>query len=76
MADCQFGADCVIVNFTLDGFAPTGEYVCEFDDGSRFVFRYIGDGAEDACATSGATPSITIEVDGLRSATITRDSVR
>lgn len=73
--DCRFGAECLVASFTLDGFASTGEYVCEFDDGSRFIFRYIGDGADDACSTSGSSPSITIEVDGVRSATITRESV-
>jgi hypothetical protein len=72
--DCRFGAACVIAGFTLEGFEPTGEYVCEFDDGSRFVFRYVGNGAQDACAVSGPSPSITIEVDGVRSATITRES--
>lgn len=73
--DCRFGADCLIAGFELDGFPSTGEYICEFDDGSRFTFRYIGDGGDDACATSGSSPSITIEVDGVRSATITRTSL-
>ncbi len=69
--DCRFGAACVIAGFELVGLPPAGEYVCEFDDGSRFAFRYTGGGADDACATSGPAPSITIEVDGVRSATIT-----
>lgn len=71
--NCRFGADCVIASFTLDGFDPSGEYVCEFGDGSRFTFRYVGEGADDACSTGGPNPSITIEVDGVRSATVTRD---
>lgn len=71
--DCRFGADCVIASFSAIGFASEGEYVCEFGDGSRFTFRYAGGGAIDACSTSGANPSITIEIDGVRSATITRD---
>ena len=72
--DCKFGAECVIVGFTLVGFPSTGDYVCEFGDGSRFTFRYIGGGADDACSTSGESPSITIEVDGVRSLTATRES--
>jgi hypothetical protein len=72
--DCRFGAQCVIASFTLEGFPPTGEYVCEFDDGTRFTFRYVDAGADDACAISGPSPSITIEVDGVRSATITREA--
>lgn len=71
--DCRFGADCVIASFSAIGFASEGDYVCEFGDGSRFTFRYAGGGAIDACSTSGADPSITIEIDGVRSATITRD---
>ncbi len=73
--NCSFGTDCLIASFLLVGFPTRGEYVCEFDDGSRFTFRYIGDGADDACARSGSAPSITIEVDGVRSATLTRDSL-
>lgn len=72
---CRYGDDCLIADFGLSGdFALTGEYVCEFEDGSRFVFRYAGGGAEDACATGGDDPSITIEVDGVRSPTVTRET--
>lgn len=71
--ECRFGSDCLIASFTLVGFAAEGDYVCEFGDGSRFAFRYVGDAATDACATSGL--SITIEVDGLRSETLTRASL-
>jgi hypothetical protein len=72
--ECRFGADCVIASFSAVGFPDQGDYVCEFDDGSRVTFRYAGGGALDACATSGAAPSITIEIDGVRSATITREA--
>ncbi|NNE10642.1 MAG: hypothetical protein HKN41_00165, partial [Ilumatobacter sp.] len=73
--ECSFGSDCLIAGFGLDGdFSLSSEYVCEFEDGSRFVFRYAGGGAEDACAASGENPSITIEVDGVRSPTITREA--
>ena len=71
---CRFGPNCLIASFRLDGFPREGNYICEFRDGTRVTFRYVGDGAEDACAASGRNPSITIEVDGVRSATITRES--
>ena len=73
--DCRFGSDCLIASFSAVGFPTEGDYVCEFEDGTRFTFRYAGGGALDACSTAGASPSITIEVDGVRSATITRDTV-
>ena len=72
IGECRFGTECLIAGFTLVGFPSEGTYVCEFDDGSRFEFRYLGDGADVACATSG--DAITIEVDGVRSATATRES--
>ena len=65
----------MIAGFRIVEFVGSGEYVCEFDDGSRFVFRYVGDGADDACARSGPAPTITIEVDGIRSATVSRESL-
>ncbi len=70
--DCRFGVDCVIASFSAIGFPAEGDYVCEFSDGTRFTFRYAGGGALDACATSGESASITIEIDGVRSATLTR----
>lgn len=72
--ECRYGAACVIASFTVEGLPVDGGYVCEFEDGSRFNFRYRGGGADDACAASGPNPSITIEVDGVRSATVTRES--
>ena len=70
---CSFGDDCLIADFAVLGFdAPTREFVCEFADGSRYTFRFDGDGADRACATSAADGAITIEVDGVRSETITR----
>lgn len=70
---CRFGDECLVVGFTITGFdgSPT-EYVCEFDDGERFVFTFVGDGAEVACATGSPTATITVEVAGVRSETISR----
>ena len=70
---CRFGDDCLIVGFTIAGFAGAPqEYVCEFEDGSRFTFRFDSGGVVDACATGSAAAAITVEVDGVRSATVTR----
>jgi hypothetical protein len=73
--DCKHGADCVIVGFELIEFgAPQSQYTCEFADGSRFTFNFGGPGVTEACSASGPSPSITVEVAGVRSATVTRAS--
>lgn len=70
---CRFGDECLVVGFRISGFDGTsGDYVCEFEDGSRFTFSFLGDGAETACATGSETAEITVEVDGVRSETVTR----
>jgi hypothetical protein len=60
----------LIAGFTIERFDthPT-HYVCEFADGSRYTYRFGHGGAEYACATGDPNSSITIEVDGIRSAT-------
>lgn len=74
--DCRFGSDCLVVGFSIDGFdAPPAEYVCEFADGERVTFGFAGDGAETACSARSAAPSITIEVAGVRSNTVTPDDL-
>ena len=76
IGDCRFGTDCLIAGFTVAGFetAPS-QYVCEFADGSRIEFRFGGDGVDTACATGSADAAITIDVEGVRSETVTRASV-
>jgi hypothetical protein len=70
---CRFGDDCLVVGFRLEGFPnPPAEYVCEFDDGTRFTFRFDSQGVETACATGRAGAAITVEVDGVRSQAVTR----
>ena len=76
LGPCRFGDECLIVGFTIEGFAGSPqEYVCEFEDGSRFTFRFDSGGVDDACATGSAGAAITVEVDGVRSGTVTRDDV-
>lgn len=70
---CRFADECLIVGFRIEGFASRPqEYVCEFEDGSRFTFRFDSDGVDEACATGSASAAITVEVAGNRSETITR----
>ena len=70
---CKFGNDCLIADFEIREFeTPQDEFVCEFENGSRYTFRFDGAGATGACATSAAGATITIEVGGVRSETITR----
>ena len=76
LGPCRFGDDCLIVGFTIEGFSTSPqEYVCEFEDGSRFTFRFDSGGVADACATGTADAAITVEIDGVRSVTVTRDDV-
>ena len=70
---CRFGPNCLIVDFTIEEFpAQPTEFVCEFRDGSRFTFRFESQAVEGACSTSDAVGTIVVEIDGVRSATITR----
>jgi hypothetical protein len=68
---CKFGNSCLTAGFRVIGF-PSGEkeYVCEFRDGSRYTYKFGARTVEYACATGARGDSITIEVDGVRSATI------
>ena len=74
--DCRFGSDCLVVGFTIAGFdgAPS-EYICEFADGERVSFTFGGDGAATACSARSAAPSITVEVAGVRSNTVSPDDL-
>jgi hypothetical protein len=70
---CPFGPDCLLAGFTIENFdrQPT-RYVCEFQDGSRYTYRFGTDGVSYACSTRNPRGAITIEVDGVRSNTLTR----
>jgi hypothetical protein len=73
VAPCRFGDECLIVGFRIEGFTTRPqEYACEFDDGSRFTFRFDSDAVDDACATGNTDAAITIEIEGVRSDTVTR----
>jgi len=68
---CRFGDPCLIAGFRVIGF-PSGdkEYVCEFRNGSRYTYKFGATTVDYACATGARADSITIEVDGVRSATL------
>lgn len=67
---CDFGSECLLAGFALHNFnSQPSEFVCEFSDGSRYSFRFTRQEVERACATGDPNDSITIEVDGVRSAT-------
>lgn len=69
---CGAAPDCLVVSFTIDGFASRPEtFVCEFASGRRFEFRFSGDGVDRACATNDVPDSIVVEVGGLRSDPVT-----
>lgn len=71
---CRFGSNCLVAGFELHGFdAGSREFVCEFASGRRYTFSATTTSVDYACATGKADDSITIEVDGVRSDTITRD---
>ena len=70
---CNFGAECLLAGFALHDFdSQPSEFVCEFADGSRYTFRFTRQVVERACARGDPNDSITIEVDGVRSATYRR----
>jgi hypothetical protein len=73
---CRFGTDCLLISFTIDGFeVRPQEYICEFDDGSRFTFRFDSTGVDEACSSGSVNAAITVEVGGVRSATLTRADI-
>jgi hypothetical protein len=69
---CPYGSNCLIAAFNIANFttAPTA-YTCVFNDGSRYNFNFSGTSVGTACYTADRPDSITIEVAGVRSNTIT-----
>ena len=74
---CRFGTNCLIAGFTTSGFpTPPQTFICEFADGSRYPFQLKGlTEVSHACVTDNSRDSITIEVDGARSPTLTTAEV-
>jgi hypothetical protein len=75
MKPCRFGDDCLVASFTIEGFAdPSGRFFCIYPN-SRREFSFEGDGKGDACLTADQGDTITIEVDGVRSATVSETNL-
>ena len=72
VGSCSFGSNCLIAGFKLVGFRNADTFVCIFGDGSRATFHMRATEVKTACSTSRSPDSITIEVDGVRSETVTR----
>lgn len=73
---CKFGNDCLIVSFELVNFDPLpSEFSCEFSNGSYAFTLRDRPTVDRACMSGDPTDTITIVVDGVRSETISRDSL-
>lgn len=70
MKPCRYGSNCLAASFTIEGFEThPGEFVCVYPN-SRTTLGFGDDDVVDACLTGDAGDTITIEVEGVRSATI------
>ncbi len=75
MKPCQFGDRCLVASFVIEGFDDhPGRFVCIYPN-SHSDFGFNDDDVDDACLTGDAGDTITIEVDGVRSATISEDDL-
>ena len=73
MKPCRYGDNCLVASFTIEGFdRASGRFTCIYPNSSR-DFTFQDDGKADACLTADPGDTITIEVDGVRSATISED---
>ena len=70
MKECRFGANCLAASFVIEGFEPhPGSYICIYPNSSTEI-GFRDNDVIDACLTADQGDTITIEVDGVRSATI------
>lgn len=70
MKPCRFGANCLVASFAIEGFDEhPGRFVCIYPN-SRSDFGFNDNEVDDACLTADDGDTITIEIDGVRSATI------
>lgn len=75
MKPCRFGANCLVAGFTIDGFDEhPRRFVCIYPN-SRSDFSFNNNGVEEACITADAGDTITIEVDGVSSLTISEQNL-
>jgi hypothetical protein len=72
---CRFGANCLVASFSIDGFDEhPGRFTCIYPN-SQSEFTFNSDEVEAACLTADDGDTITIEVDGIQSATISEQDL-
>lgn len=75
MRPCRFGDNCLVASFRIEGFEQhPGRFVCIYPN-SRRDFGFRNDGVDEACLTADQGDTITIEVDGVQSATISEQNL-
>lgn len=75
MKPCRFGDNCLVASFTLVGFEQTaGQFTCIYPNSAR-DFSFQDSGKDDACITADEGDTITIVVDGVRSATVSEENL-
>lgn len=75
MKPCRFGENCLVAGFTIDGFDEhPGRFVCIYPN-SQSEFTFNNDGVDEACLTGDDGDTITIEIGGVRSATISEQDL-
>lgn len=75
MKPCRFGDDCLVASFTIDGFDEhPGRFTCIYPNSQR-EFSFNNDGVDEACLTADDGDTITIEIDGVQSATISEQDL-
>jgi hypothetical protein len=75
MKPCRFSDNCLVASFTLQGFEQTeGQFTCIYPNSQR-EFSYRDGGKDDACITADEGDTITIVVDGVRSATVSEENL-
>lgn len=70
MRPCRFGSNCLVASFSLEGFDEhPGVFTCVYPN-SRTDRSFGRDVVDEACLTGDEGDTISIEVDGVKSATI------
>ncbi len=75
MKPCRYGDNCLVASFTIDGFdVHPGRFTCIYPN-SQSEFSFNNNGVDEACLTADAGDTITIQIDGVRSATISEQDL-
>lgn len=75
MGPCNFGSNCLIAGFSIEGFDEhPGRFLCIYPNSER-ERTFSDDDVDVACVTADEGDTITIEVDGVRSATISEEDL-